>query len=233
MKIATIFTDGSSRGNPGPGGWGSIISLNGEIVEIGGRENRTTNNRMELTAVVSALTGLLQNKKTDGALVFTDSSYVLNGSTKWIHGWKKNGWVKSDKSDVLNKDLWEKMDFVLENLNVEWNLVAGHAGIPGNERCDVIATSFADNSPIDLYSGSVEKYFVDIKNIAPLAVNKAGKDRAKLKAHSYLSLVNGELIKHATWVECEARVRGIKGAKFRKSVSPQDEMDIISEWKIS
>jgi ribonuclease HI len=232
MKIATIFTDGSSRGNPGPGGWGAVVSLNGEIVELGGRESRTTNNRMELTAVTSALSGLIDNKRTDGAMVFTDSSYVLNGSTKWIHGWKRNGWKKQDKSDVLNKDLWEKMDFLLEKINVEWNLVAGHAGVPGNERCDVIATSFADDNPIDLYSGSSDKYFVDIKNIAPLAVNKDSKSKSKAKAYSYLSLVDGNLEKHATWVECENRVRGVKGAKYRKSISPQDEMDIISDWKV-
>ncbi|MFA7193737.1 MAG: ribonuclease HI [Candidatus Paceibacterota bacterium] len=230
MKIATIFTDGASRGNPGPGGWGSIISFNGEILEIGGRESKTTNNRMELTAVTSALSGLVETKKTENVIIFTDSSYVLNGSTKWIHGWKRNDWKKQDKSEVLNKDLWEKMDFLLENLNVEWNLVAGHAGVAGNERCDVIATSFADNNPIDLYSGPADKYFVDIKNIAPLAVNKDAKNRAKTKAYSYLSLINGELVKHSTWAECEERVRGVKGAKYRKSISPQDEMDIIAEW---
>ena len=230
MKIATIFTDGASRGNPGPGGWGAIISLNGEIIEIGGRESRTTNNRMELTAVASALLGLVENRKTEDAMVFTDSSYVLNGSTKWIHGWKRNGWMKQDKTEVLNKDLWEKMDFVLEKINVEWNLVAGHAGVAGNERCDVIATSFADDNPVDLYSGSSNNYFVDIKNIAPLAVSKDAKNRSKTKAHSYLSLVNGDLQKHATWSECEERVRGVKAAKYRKSISPEDEMQIIASW---
>lgn len=229
MKLATIFTDGSSRGNPGPGGWGSIISLNGEILEIGGRENSTTNNRMELTAVVSALSGI-KTAKIDGATIFTDSSYVLNGATKWIHGWKRNGWKKQDKTDVLNKDLWEKLDALLEDVNIEWSLVAGHAGVPGNERCDVIATSFADGSPVDLYSGSVNKYFVDIKNIAPLAINKSDNSRSKMKAYSYLSFVDGELEKHTTWAECEARVRGVKGAKYRKSISPEDEMQIIRDW---
>lgn len=233
MKIATIFSDGASRGNPGPGGWGSIISLNGEIIEIGGREPKTTNNRMELTAVVKALSGL-KDQKTDGVIIFTDSSYVLNGATKWIHGWKKNGWKKQDKTDVLNKDLWEQLDFFLEKMNVEWNLVAGHAGVVGNERCDVIATSFADEVEIDLYVGSASKYFVDIKNIAPLAVNsKSDNGRSKMKAYSYLSLVAGELQKHTTWTECEERVRGVKGAKYRKSISPEDEMQIIKDWKAS
>lgn len=230
MKIATIFSDGASRGNPGRGGWGSIISLNGEIIEIGGRESKTTNNRMELTAVVKALGGV-KDAKPDGVIVFTDSSYVLNGATKWIHGWKKNGWKKADKTDVLNKDLWEELDFFLDKLNVEWNLVAGHAGVAGNERCDVIATSFADEVEIDLYVGSVSKYPIDIKNIAPLAVNnKSDNGRAKMKAYSYLSLVGGELQKHTSWTECEERVRGVKGAKFRKTISPQDEADIIKEW---
>jgi ribonuclease HI len=230
MKIATVFSDGASRGNPGPGGWGAIVSLNGEIFELGGREDKTTNNRMELTAVVYALSGV-ENAKSDGVIVFTDSSYVLNGATKWIHGWKRNGWKKQDKSDVLNKDLWEKLDFYLDKLNVEWNLVAGHAGVAGNERCDVIATSFADNNPVELYSGSSSKYFVDIKNIAPLAVNnKSDNSRSKMKAYSYLSLVDGELQKHKTWSECEERVKGVKGAKYRKSISPEDEMQIIKDW---
>ncbi len=230
MKIATIFSDGASRGNPGRGGWGAVISYNGEIIEIGGRENNTTNNRMELSAVVGALGGVV-DLKTDGVIIFTDSSYVLNGSTKWIHGWKRNGWKKADKTDVLNKDLWEKIDLFLDKLNIEWNLVAGHAGVAGNERCDVIATSFADEVEIELYNGSTSKYPIDIKNIAPLAVNSKGdKSRSKMKAHSYLSLVNGVLKKHATWTECEERVKGIKGAKYRKSISAQDEMDIIADW---
>ncbi len=233
MKIATIFSDGASRGNPGRGGWGSIISFNGEILEIGGREDKTTNNRMELTAVVSALSGI-KDSRADGVIVFTDSSYVLNGATKWIHGWKRNGWKKADKSDVLNKDLWEKLDFYLEKMNVEWNLVAGHAGVAGNERCDVIATSYADNVEIYLYQGSSSKYPIDIKNIAPLAVNKSSDNgRSKLKAYSYLSLVDGELQKHSTWADCENRVRGVKGAKYRKSISPEDEMQIIKDWNIS
>ncbi len=231
MKITTIFSDGASRRNPGPGGWGAIVSSNGQIVELGGFEKMTTNNRMELTAVVSALEYVHKNLNSDGASIFTDSSYVLNGSTKWIHGWKRNNWKKQDKTDVLNKDLWEKLDFYLEGLNIEWNLVAGHAGVAGNERCDVIATSFADEKPVELYSGSVNEYFVDIKNIAPLAVNKENKDRSKAKAYSYLSLVDGVLEKHQTWADCEQRVRGVKGARYRKSISPEDEMQIIASWQ--
>lgn len=231
MKITTVFSDGSSRGNPGPGGWGVVISFNGEIFELGGGEKNTTNNRMELTAVVSALEAASKFSGVDGVTIFTDSSYVLNGATKWIHGWKRNNWKKIDKTDVLNKDLWEKLDLYLDKLNIEWNLVAGHVGVAGNERCDVIATSFADGMNIDLYSGPVSKYPIDIKNIAPLAVNKAEKERTKMKAYSYLSLVDGVLEKHQTWSECEERVRGVKGAKYRKSISPEDEMQIIASWK--
>ena len=231
MKIATIFSDGSSRGNPGPGGWGAIVSFNGEIIEIGGREDKTTNNRMELTAVIVSLSGLL-DRFCDGIVVYTDSSYVVNGSTKWIHGWKKNGWVKKEGGEVLNKDLWERMDFVLEKLNVEWNLVKGHVGVAGNERVDEIATAFADDKYIELYSGSESQYGINLKSITPLAMASNKKDRTKIKAYSYLSLVNGELIKHKTWAECESRVKGIKGAKYRKSISPEDELDIIEEWGV-
>lgn len=231
MKIAKIFSDGSSRGNPGPGGWGAIISFNGQVLEIGGRENKTTNNRMELTAVIMSLSGLL-NQKCDGAVVYTDSSYVVNGATKWIHGWKRNNWVKKDEGEVLNKDLWEKLDFLLDKIEIEWNLVKGHVGVVGNERVDQIATAFADDKNIDLYSGSSSKYDVDLNKITPLAVNTQKKDRSKIKAYSYLSLVDGKLEKHKTWAECEERVKGVNGAKYRKSISPEDEMSIMIEWGV-
>lgn len=233
MKTGIIFSDGASRGNPGPGGWGAIISFNGEVLEAGGRESKTTNNRMELTAVASALEILVSQKSCEGAVVYTDSSYVVNGAMKWIHGWKKNGWIKKDGAEVLNKDLWEKLDFSLEKIDVDWHLVAGHVGVVGNERVDVIATTFADDEKIDLFSGKTSQYPIDLKNITPLALKSDKKDRTKIKAYSYLSLVDGDLIKHSTWAECEARVKGIKGAKYRKSISPEDEMDIIKEWGVN
>jgi len=154
-----IYTDGSSRGNPGPGGWGAIVA--GETVrEIGGRESQTTNNRMELSAAIEAM----KLNPVEPVTVFSDSEYVIKGITEWIHGWIKRGWKNAQKKAVLNQDLWEKLYDLTEGKNITWKYVRGHMGSPGNERCDVIATSFADGEPVDLYTGSVDKYAILSKN---------------------------------------------------------------------
>jgi ribonuclease HI len=152
MNTVTIFTDGSSRGNPGPGGWGSIVLHGAIVTELGGGESHTTNNRMELTAVIEALefvskltsnpsTKLRAGNSSLATTVNTDSSYVLNGATKWLSGWQKNNWKTKAKGEVLNQDLWERLADVLGELpKVSWNLIKGHSGVPANERCDVIAT---------------------------------------------------------------------------------------------
>ena len=164
MKI-TIYTDGSSRGNPGPGGWATIILTQDEVIELGGREDLTTNNRMEL---MGAIVGLKEiDRRHEGAVeveICTDSEYVRKGMTEWINGWVKKGWKTSTKKDVLNRDLWEKL---LEEetrvkgagIQVSWKYVPGHAGVAGNERADEIATACADNaSHLQLYRGSREAY---------------------------------------------------------------------------
>ncbi len=148
-----IYTDGSSRGNPGPGGWGAIVA--GKTVqEIGGRESQTTNNRMELTAAIEAL----KLNPAEPITVFSDSEYVIKGITEWIHGWIKRGWKNAQKKAVLNQDLWEKLYDLTDGKDITWKYVRGHVGTPGNERCDVIATSYADGEPVALYSGPVDKY---------------------------------------------------------------------------
>ena len=151
---AIIFTDGSSRGNPGPGGWGAIVVEGETVTELGGRESKTTNNRMELTAVVEAL----KHTKADEVIVHTDSSYLISGITSWIEGWKKNNWKTKTKDDVLNRDLWETLDEVINTREVLFRKVSGHAGVPANERCDVIATSYADNDSVKLYHGVRDHY---------------------------------------------------------------------------
>ncbi len=222
--MTIIFTDGSSRGNPGPGGWGAIVLTDDKAVELGGREDETTNNRMEMTAVISAL-AFAQNE-TDITL-YTDSAYVLNGITRWVKGWEKNNWKTSTKEDVLNKDLWQKMVESTVHKNINWQLVKGHSGTEGNERCDVIATSFADNNPVVLYNGSLERYGVGV-SINNVSSDK--KSKSKSKAYSYVSMVGGEIRVHKTWDECKARVNGVSGAKFKKSISPADEENIINEF---
>jgi ribonuclease HI len=222
--MVIIFTDGSSRGNPGPGGWGAIVLNDDTVVELGGREDKTTNNRMELLAVISALSS---TPNEHDITLYTDSAYVLNGATRWVKGWEKNNWKTSTKDDVINKDLWEQMIDVTAHKVIDWRLIKGHAGTPANERCDVIATSFADKNPVVLYNGSRERYGVDISIV--LKSDTPSKSKSKSKAYSYVSMVDGEIMVHKTWEECKVRVHGVN-AKFKKSVSPEDEANIIAEF---
>ena len=222
-----IFTDGASRGNPGPGGWGAIIEHGGRVVERGGREEKTTNNRMELTAVLEALIALGDSQ--DVVHIYSDSSYVINGSTKWVHGWVNNNWQTKEGKDVLNRDIWERLASKLQNYTIEWHNVAGHSGIPGNERADVIATAYADGKDIDLFAGERSAYSVDIdkRDVDPNLAKK--KAHSGAKAFSYVSLVDGEVRVHKTWVECKARVDG-KKARFRKVLSKEEELALVAEW---
>jgi len=227
---AIIYTDGSSRGNPGAGGWGTIISFDGVVVELGGSEKVTTNNRMELLAVISALEYMTGKNKEN--IVHTDSSYVLNGATRWIQGWKNNNWQTQAKQDVLNKDLWLRMDEVLKKVRTSWVLVPGHAGVPANERCDEIATSFADNEVTPLYSGDEKDYPVDLSMSADaFAEKKTAKKSGTGKAYSYVSMINGKIETHKAWAECEARVKGVGGAKFKKVFSKEEEGQLFEQWR--
>jgi len=131
-----IFTDGSCSGNPGAGGYAAILRHGDTEREISGFEPDTTNNRMELMAVISALEAL---KRPCRVNVVTDSNYVVQGITKWIHGWRKNGWKNSGRKDVLNKDLWLRLSDLAGKHDVTWNWVRGHNGHPENERCDLLA----------------------------------------------------------------------------------------------
>lgn len=219
----TIFTDGSARGNPGPGGWGAIVLNPDTAVELGGREDHTTNNRMELWAVISALESSPNDRDIT---IFTDSAYVVNGITRWVKGWVKNNWKTSAKEDVVNRDLWERLVAAVSHKVIDWKLIKGHAGTPGNERCDVIATSFADNEPALLYNGSRSRYGIDI-SISALPPPK--KPKSKSTAYSYVSMVDGKIEIHKTWEDCKTRVHGVN-AKFKKSISPKDEEDIVREF---
>lgn len=233
MNMITIFTDGSSRGNPGPGGWGSVVVSNDKVVELGGRADHTTNNRMELTA---AIEGIKKARAVGGdILVYSDSSYVINGVTKWMSGWKRNGWMTKTKDDVSNKDLWMELDEAVNGVSVTWKYVGGHIGVAGNERCDEIATAYADDESPTLYNGSLSTY--SIKNVLDvshdetlLAGKKSSSSKSSAKAYSYVSSVGGKIEIHRTWPECEKRVKGAKGARYKKSISPENEKEIIDEF---
>jgi ribonuclease HI len=135
-KLVEIWTDGACSGNPGPGGWGAILTFNGHEKELKGGEFETTNNRMELTAAIEALAALKRRSKV---AVHTDSSYVKDGITKWMVNWKARGWKTADKKPVKNKDLWEQLDAQILNHDVAWHWVKGHAGDEMNERADELA----------------------------------------------------------------------------------------------
>ncbi|WP_114395072.1 ribonuclease HI [Oleisolibacter albus] len=131
-----VFTDGACSGNPGPGGWGAILRWNGIEKELKGGEPETTNNRMELMAAIQALSAL---KRPMLVRLHTDSQYVKNGITGWIHGWKRNGWKTAAKDPVKNEDLWRRLDDLVQKHQVEFHWVKGHAGHPENERADQLA----------------------------------------------------------------------------------------------
>ncbi len=141
LTYVEMFTDGACSGNPGPGGWGTILRCNGVEKELSGGENETTNNRMELLAVINGLEALNRKCKVK---IYSDSSYVVNGITKgWAESWKANNWRKADKKPALNPDLWDKLLYLLSQHEYEFEWVKGHAGHPENERCDKLAVAYS------------------------------------------------------------------------------------------
>jgi ribonuclease HI len=136
VSTVEIYTDGACRGNPGPGGWAALLSVDGREKEIAGAEALTTNNRMELTAVIRALESL---RRPVSARVYTDSQYVRRGITEWIAPWKARGWLTADRKPVKNQDLWQRLEELAAAHRIEWHWVPGHAGVPGNERVDRLA----------------------------------------------------------------------------------------------
>lgn len=135
-KVVDIYTDGACKGNPGPGGWGALLVYDGREKELFGGERETTNNRMELTAVIRALEALTRPCRVR---LHTDSKYVQQGISQWIHGWKRNGWRTSNKQPVKNAELWRELDDLSARHSIEWLWVKGHAGHPENERADALA----------------------------------------------------------------------------------------------
>ena len=246
MKEIIIYTDGSSKGNPGPGGWGSIVFLpNDAVSELGGSEGDTTNNRMELKAAFEALLMIERKGASEGdIIVHTDSAYLINGITKWVYGWERKNWFTAAGEPVLNQDLWAALLEVVRRLKLAheiiWKKVAGHAGVAGNERCDTIATSFAEKKLVLLFSGAVSQYekmlgdVVFSKGGAHIAA--AGKNVKSKKArtgagYSYVSLIDGAVHVDKTWKECESRVKGKKGVKYKKAMNPNEEKELIAKYE--
>jgi ribonuclease HI len=141
LERIEIYTDGACRGNPGPGGWAATLQLGAHFRELSGAEPATTNNRMELTAVIEALAAL---KRESAVRIYTDSEYVRRGITEWLKAWKARDWRTADKKPVKNRDLWERLDTLAARHDIEWHWVKGHSGVPGNERVDRLANAALD-----------------------------------------------------------------------------------------
>lgn len=233
-----VFTDGAAKGNPGPGGWGVVIATpNGHVTELGGGAAHTTNNQMELTAPIEALRRL---QRTPGALaIYTDSTYVIKGIREWIWAWRKRGWKTAEGKGVLNRELWEALASLVAARGeggIEWHYVRGHTGIPGNERVDEIANAFALKRHPELYDGPLLRYPLPIfdvpddTSVPKRAPGASSSGKSKAAAYSYLSVVDGTPMRHATWAECERRVKGRSGARFKKAMSAADEVAILRAW---
>jgi ribonuclease HI len=249
MSSIRIFTDGACTGNPGPGGWGSIVSLpDGTVRELGGGVPATTNNRMEMAAAIRALAALEPTEPTV-IVVYTDSTYLIRGITQWIFGWRSRGWKNAEGKDVANRELWEELSRQLARLKpstVEWKYVRGHNGNPGNERCDQIAVSFATGKGDALYVGPRDGYFVDLDVLpeedalpAPKSTSSSGSKSSSGGSSGgasgptfYLSYYGGIVTRHSTWAECERLVKGKSNAKYRKAKSPQEEKEILRSWGV-
>jgi ribonuclease HI len=264
-----LYGDGACSGNPGPGGWGSVFFYLPDttiqnsnhfpfqnVAEFGQHIDQTTNNRMEILALLDGLTAaqklMSQQKSTlyGKGLILSDSVYVLKGITSWIFGWKKRGWTTAEGAPVSNKDLWlefdEKIKHLKKTCQLTWRYVPGHKNIQGNERCDEIAVLYSKKQKVPLFQGPCTHYLLHLQNFSeknfdqnlfqipvehPIPLSKAKNDKTNLKAY-YLSLIDGQLIRHDNWAECEMRVKGRSGAKFKKVVSNEEEKNILSQWGI-
>jgi ribonuclease HI len=219
MEHFIVFTDGASRGNPGRGGYGSVVVglVSKQVWEFGDREDSTTNNRMEMSAIVRALKEIekISSDSDYEITIYTDSKYVMQGATAWIFGWQ-------------NRDLWEEIARLIDKKKIEWKHVPGHAGIPGNERVDEIGTKFADEESVELYAGSLDSY--PIKDILNTDFDESKvKEKKSGRAYSYVSLVGGEVKTHSDWNSCKLRTEG-KKAKFKKVFSEEEEKALVDEW---
>jgi ribonuclease HI len=235
-----IFADGACSGNPGPGGWGVfVVTPEGQVTELGGSSPETTNNKMELTAAIRALN---QIKDHPGAVeIYTDSVYVIKGITQWIWGWRKNGWKSAEGNEVANQELWKALSAAIAERGrkfpkaaIEWKWVKGHSGVPGNDRADEIAVIFTRGGRPNLFVGPLLGYGVAIHDVPDNTEVPALKPRqeAKPAAYSYLSLVGNTPMRHRTWGECERRVKGQSGAKYKKATTAAEEASILKSWGV-
>lgn len=235
-----IYTDGACSGNPGNGGWAAVIIYpENRLIELGGGESDTTNNRMEMTAAISALECI--KNRNEKIKIYSDSSLLINGITKWIYSWKKKNWITSQGNSVANKDLWEKIYKLIGvyTHKIEWIHVKGHAGHEINERCDQIAVAFSKRTKINLYDGpAIGCGYSLLELTAPVGTPRKSSsqtenvDPEKEKNKIYISVVNSEVCYHKEWKDCQKRVSGKSGARFKKVYSEEQAEEQLKLWEI-
>lgn len=208
MNSIDIITDGACSGNPGRGGWAAIVVVAGHHTEYSGSDALTTNNRMELTA---AIVGLREAPRSGQITLLTDSQYLINGITKWVHTWQRNNWLTRDKQAVENRDLWEQL-IALTSPRVTWQHVKGHNGHPLNERANTLAQQQAGSTP---------------RTTTPTTTAQASTGFP-----CYISYVNQTLTRHATWAACQQAVHGVSHAKFKKVANQQQFDEQLRQWGV-
>lgn len=235
-KISPIvlYTDGASRGNPGPGGWAAIVMNDRDVVELAGAKNPATNNQMELEAAIQGLAYIEKHFSTGTVELHADSRYVLNGLESWIDGWVKKGWVTMGKKPVENKAQWVKLMELRDVLGKRLKLIKvdGHSGHRYNDRCDELAVAAALGKKSQLFRGTKKDYESQLDTTLPKSPTKKSSSSNKGVAYSYVSLVNGKVYADKTWAACEKRVKGVKGAKYKKVFSKAEETGLIQDYTL-
>ena len=230
-----VYTDGASRGNPGPGGWAAVIFAGGFVMEVAGSEKKATNNQMELQAVYEVLTDKAALAAKEPIVIHSDSAYVVNGLTSWVWAWEKKGWITTQKTPVENSDLWKKLLVLLKKYGDRLTLskVSGHSGELYNERCDELAVAYALGKKPELFKGKVNDYEKFLEGAGTVVKQgRAKKPKNSGPAYSYVSLVNGKVHVDTTWADCEKRVKGKKGAKYKKVFSKEEETELIQDYTL-
>lgn len=235
MRGPVAYTDGSCLGNPGPGGWGvRVLYPDGIVEEFGAAVQHTTNNQMELQAAIAALERL---GKVPGLTLYTDSRYVIDGLTKWLPNWRRRGWTTATGSAVKNRDLWQRLA-QLATSKVHWQHVRGHSGNPNNERVDDIARAFASGGAPKLFRGRTGDPDDPVQ--AEAAAQAIHARRVPSRAPSptfskprYVSIVKGHVAIDDDWPSCEARVRGVSGAKYKKVRTSQELAEFCGQHGVA
>jgi ribonuclease HI len=221
-----IYTDGACIGNPGPGGWAALIEADGQREELSGAAPQTTNNRMELTAVIEALRRV---PPPTPVRVITDSQYVMQGLTRWLPGWRRRGWRTANGQPVLNRDLWEQL-VALDGGRVRWEWVRGHQGHPGNTRVDALARARAREALAQRRAAGAQEAVPPAAPTRPGTPADPASSRDRPRWPRYLSLVDGELRRHPDWPSCQRHVHGKRGARFKKCRSAAEEQATVAAW---